>query len=72
MLVLGVCVMVPKLLGEGISVTIGNDASVSGAISAQGGLSAPLSEILIFLGATNSGRVDLFCPDLVCTGGAAR
>lgn len=31
-------VMVPRLLGPGISVTIGNDPGVSGAISAMGGL----------------------------------
>jgi enhancing lycopene biosynthesis protein 2 len=31
-------VMVPRLLGPGISVTIGNDPAVSGAISAMGGL----------------------------------
>ena len=42
-------VMVPKLLGEGISVTIGNDASVSGAISAQGGLhkSCEVTDIVV-------------------------
>ncbi|HSP30959.1 MAG TPA: isoprenoid biosynthesis glyoxalase ElbB [Halomonas sp.] len=31
-------VMVPRLLGDGIAVTIGNDPAVSGAISAMGGL----------------------------------
>ncbi|MFC7369594.1 MULTISPECIES: isoprenoid biosynthesis glyoxalase ElbB [Vreelandella] len=31
-------VMVPRLLGEGIAVTVGNDPGVSGAISAMGGL----------------------------------
>lgn len=31
-------VMVPRLLGQGISVTIGSDPGVSGAISAMGGL----------------------------------
>lgn len=31
-------VMVPRLLGEGIAVTVGNDPAVSGAISAMGGL----------------------------------
>lgn len=31
-------VMVPRLLGEGIAVTIGNDPGVAGAISAMGGL----------------------------------
>ena len=31
-------VMVPRLLGDGISVTIGHDPGVSGAISAMGGL----------------------------------
>ncbi|NVN57191.1 isoprenoid biosynthesis glyoxalase ElbB [bacterium Scap17] len=42
-------VMVPKLLGEGISLTIGNDASVSGAISAQGGLhkSCEVTDIVV-------------------------
>ena len=42
-------VMVPKLLGEGISVTIGTDPEVSGAISAQGGLhkSCEVTDIVI-------------------------
>lgn len=31
-------VMVPRLLGEGIAVTVGHDPSVAGAISAMGGL----------------------------------
>lgn len=31
-------VLVPRLFGEGVSVTVGNDPSVSGAISAMGGL----------------------------------
>ncbi|XKH59760.1 isoprenoid biosynthesis glyoxalase ElbB [Halomonas sediminis] len=31
-------VLVPRLLGEGIAVTVGNDPGVSGAISAMGGL----------------------------------
>ncbi|TVP50722.1 MAG: isoprenoid biosynthesis protein ElbB [Halomonas sp.] len=31
-------VMVPRLLGEGIAVTVGSDPAVSGAISAMGGL----------------------------------
>lgn len=31
-------VMVPRLLGQGISVTVGHDPSVSGVISAMGGL----------------------------------
>ena len=31
-------VMVPRLLGEGIAVTVGHDPGVSGAISAMGGL----------------------------------
>lgn len=30
--------LVPRLLGEGIAVTVGNDPAVSGAISAMGGL----------------------------------
>lgn len=42
-------VMVPKLLGQGISVTVGSDASVAGAISAQGGLhkSCEVTDIVI-------------------------
>lgn len=31
-------VLVPRLLGDGIAVTVGNDPAVSGAISAMGGL----------------------------------
>ncbi|MGO2415721.1 MAG: hypothetical protein ACTH7H_08135, partial [Cobetia crustatorum] len=42
-------VMVPQLLGQGISVTVGSDASVAGAISAQGGLhkSCEVTDIVI-------------------------
>lgn len=42
-------VMVPKLLGPGIAVTIGHDPGVSGAISAMGGLhrSCGVEEIVV-------------------------
>lgn len=44
-------VMVPRLLGEGIAVTIGNDPAVSGAISAMGGLhrSCSVEDIVVDL-----------------------
>ena len=42
-------VMVPRLLGEGIAVTIGHDPGVAGAISAMGGLhrSCSVEEIVV-------------------------
>ena len=42
-------VMVPRLLGPGIAVTIGHDPSVAGAISAMGGLhrSCPVDDIVV-------------------------
>ncbi|WP_404473118.1 isoprenoid biosynthesis glyoxalase ElbB [Vreelandella venusta] len=44
-------VMVPRLLGDGIAVTIGNEPSVSGAISAMGGLhrSCSVEDIVVDL-----------------------
>ncbi|MGE6607845.1 isoprenoid biosynthesis glyoxalase ElbB [Halomonas sp. NPDC076908] len=44
-------VMVPRLLGDGIAVTIGNDPAVSGAISAMGGLhrSCSVEDIVVDL-----------------------
>lgn len=42
-------VMVPRLLGEGIAVTVGHDPGVAGAISAMGGLhrSCSVAEIVV-------------------------
>jgi len=42
-------VLVPRLFGPGIAVTIGNDPSVCGAISAMGGLhrSCPVDDIVV-------------------------
>ncbi|MGM0614323.1 MAG: isoprenoid biosynthesis glyoxalase ElbB [Pseudomonadota bacterium] len=42
-------VMVPRLLGEGIAVTVGHDPGVAGAISAMGGLhrSCSVEEIVV-------------------------
>ncbi|WP_394425393.1 isoprenoid biosynthesis glyoxalase ElbB [Vreelandella stevensii] len=44
-------VMVPRLLGDGIAVTVGHDPGVSGAISAMGGLhrSCGVEEIVVDL-----------------------
>jgi enhancing lycopene biosynthesis protein 2 len=44
-------VIVPKLLGDGIAVTVGNDPAVSGAISAMGGLhrSCSVEDIVVDL-----------------------
>lgn len=44
-------VMVPRLLGEGIAVTVGHDPGVSGAISAMGGLhrSCSVEDIVVDL-----------------------
>ena len=44
-------VLVPRLLGDGIAVTVGNDPAVSGAISAMGGLhrSCAVEDIVVDL-----------------------
>ena len=44
-------VLVPRLLGEGVAVTVGHDPSVSGAISAMGGLhrSCAVGDIVVDL-----------------------
>lgn len=44
-------VLVPRLLGEGVAVTVGHDPSVSGAISAMGGLhrSCAVDDIVVDL-----------------------
>lgn len=42
-------VMAPRLLGEGVAVTVGNDPGVAGAINAMGGLhrSCPVDDIVV-------------------------